>query len=609
MSQQYFYTVCSNATALTVDLKTVPFMPALFIGFVSPHLELDKVAETVRAAYPTARLLLCSSAGELCQEGEGAIYCEAPERWDNIVLQAVSVDAVQAVEVVSIPLECDDLKRGQVVLSLEDRVARIREHIRQAQVSLPIDYRDTLAYILFDGLSASESFFLDALYSSNRFPCLFVGGSAGGKFDFKDTWVHDGRKLLQKHASIAFIKFVPELRFGILKSQNFEENGPSFRVERGSVELRYVDTVVPEGHPEPMSLIDALCAQFSCAEKELEQRMANYTFAIRTAGEIYVRSVATFDMATRRTHFYCDVAPGEEIILIKREPIVAHTRADFERFMKGKPRAPLMGWLNDCILRRLCNAPDLPSMSSVFQAVPVVGFSTFGEVLGLNLNQTLTAIFFFHLKEGEHLADEYVDQFVYHYSNFKSFFLQRRLQGLSGIVERLANSITAGASEQKHTVSEASTIAVASTNKMQEVLTTTGQIEKATTDLQKITRIISEIAAQTNLLSLNATIEAARAGDAGRGFSVVASEVRQLADKTRTNAEQIAVALKHFSDSVSQIIQEMKAQSQLIQQSQQLFHQIEASTQKSDGIAREVQTISNDLRVVMRTMNEKKKAV
>jgi hypothetical protein len=54
-------------------------------------------------------------------------------------------------------------------------VDRIARDIQSVRLDVDIDYRDTLAYILFDGLSASESFFMEAL-DSGRFPCLFVGG-------------------------------------------------------------------------------------------------------------------------------------------------------------------------------------------------------------------------------------------------------------------------------------------------------------------------------------------------------------------------------------------------------------------------------------------------
>ena len=128
--------------------------------------------------------------------------------------------------------------------SLKDRVDRIGKAIAGLKVNMEIDYRNTMAYVLFDGLSASESFFMEALYDSGRFPCLFVGGSAGGTFDFRNTWLHDGRKKLENHALIAFIKTAPGVRFGVLKSQNFEPAGSSFHVLSASVEQRYVSQVI-----------------------------------------------------------------------------------------------------------------------------------------------------------------------------------------------------------------------------------------------------------------------------------------------------------------------------------------------------------------------------
>jgi hypothetical protein len=135
---------------------------------------------------------------------------------------------------VAVPLGCEDIRRGDVDMPVKERVARIARNIQALQVGMEIDHRDTLACVLFDGLSASESFFMEALYDSGRFPCLFVGGSAGGKFDFRNTWLHDGTRRLENHALIAFLKVARGTRFGVLKSQNFVPDGPHFPVLHAS---------------------------------------------------------------------------------------------------------------------------------------------------------------------------------------------------------------------------------------------------------------------------------------------------------------------------------------------------------------------------------------
>ena len=83
-------------------------------------------------------------------------------------------------------------------------------------------------------------------------------------------------------------------------------------------------------------------------------------------------------------------------------------------------------------------------------------------------------------------------------------------------------------------------------------------LESKTRHVHQITEIITAVANRTNLLSLNASIEAARAGEAGRGFSVVADEIRKLAESAGSSAEEISKLIHEIQFDTNEVADGMR---------------------------------------------------
>ena len=129
-------------------------------------------------------------------------------------------------------------------------------------------------------------------------------------------------------------------------------------------------------------------------------------------------------------------------------------------------------------------------------------------------------------------------------------------------------------------------------NELLEMVDTLGQhvttFAAAMEQVQRSAQDIDDIAETTNILALNATIEAMRAGEAGRTFAVVASEVKSLANDTRKATEEIAQTIESLGSEASMVIAKIEAGSQASGEAKASVAQIEDTIASVGGLVEEV---------------------
>jgi methyl-accepting chemotaxis protein len=151
-----------------------------------------------------------------------------------------------------------------------------------------------------------------------------------------------------------------------------------------------------------------------------------------------------------------------------------------------------------------------------------------------------------------------------------------------------SEQMTASISEIARNATDAAQVAGQAVNSAEGAGTTMSALGRSSEEIGNVIKVITSIAEQTNLLALNATIEAARAGEAGKGFAVVASEVKDLAQETAKATDEIGQRIVGIQGDIGNAVSAITDISAVIARIDQFQTTIAAAVEQQTATTQEI---------------------